>query len=50
MPDYTKVNIAEVQDAALARAFQAAPEGLEFIAVGAHHAGDGVPVDDPWVS
>ena len=34
----------------VARAFEAGPDGLEFIAVGAHHPGDGVPVDDPWVS
>jgi quercetin dioxygenase-like cupin family protein len=31
------------------RAFEAGPEGLEFIAFGPHHGGDGVPVDDPWV-
>lgn len=34
----------------VARAFEAGPEGLEFIAFGPHHAGDGEPVDDPWVS
>lgn len=34
----------------VARAFEAGPEGLEFIAVGRHHEGDGEPVDDPWVS
>ena len=31
-----------------ARAFEAGPDGLEFLAVGAHHAGDGEPVEDPW--
>jgi mannose-6-phosphate isomerase-like protein (cupin superfamily) len=30
------------------RAFEAGPDGLEFIAVGAHHPGDGESVDDPW--
>ena len=30
------------------RAFEAGPDGLEFLAVGAHHPGDGVPVEDPW--
>jgi mannose-6-phosphate isomerase-like protein (cupin superfamily) len=33
-----------------ARAFEAGPEGLEFLAFGPHHAGDGLPVDDPWVA
>jgi mannose-6-phosphate isomerase-like protein (cupin superfamily) len=33
---------------ATARAFEAGPEGLEFIAVGRHHSGDGEPVQDPW--
>ena len=33
-----------------ARAFEAGPEGLEFIGFGPHHPGDGEPVDDPWVS
>jgi len=32
----------------LPRAFEAGPEGLEFIAFGPHHA-DGEPVDDNWV-
>lgn len=32
----------------VARAFEAGPDGLEFIACGPHHA-DGEPVDDPWV-
>jgi uncharacterized cupin superfamily protein len=31
-----------------ARAFEAGPDGLEFLAVGAHHPGDGEPVQDPW--
>ena len=31
-----------------ARAFEAGPEGLEFIAFGPHNA-DGEPVDDSWV-
>jgi hypothetical protein len=31
------------------RAFEAGPEGLELIACGAHHPGDGEPVDDDWV-
>jgi mannose-6-phosphate isomerase-like protein (cupin superfamily) len=34
----------------VARAFEAGPEGLELIAFGPHHPGDGEPVDDPWVS
>jgi quercetin dioxygenase-like cupin family protein len=34
----------------VARAFEAGPDGLEFLATGPHHPGDGVPVDDPWVS
>ena len=34
----------------VARAFEAGPEGLEFIAFGPHHPGDGEPVNDPWVS
>ena len=33
---------------ATARAFEAGPEGLEFLAFGAHHPGDGVPVEDAW--
>jgi len=36
--------------AAVARAFEAGPEGLEFIAFGPHHPGDGEAVDDRWVS
>jgi mannose-6-phosphate isomerase-like protein (cupin superfamily) len=31
-----------------ARAFEAGPDGLEFIAFGPRHAGDGEPVEDPW--
>ncbi len=33
----------------VARALEAGPAGLEFIAFGPHHEGDGEPVDDPWV-
>lgn len=32
------------------RAFEAGPDGLEFLAVGPYHPGDGQPVDDPWVA
>ena len=31
-----------------ARAFEAGPEGLEYIALGRHHPGDGEPVEDAW--
>jgi len=31
------------------RAFEAGPEGLEFLAVGAHRGSDGEAVDDPWI-
>ena len=31
-----------------ARAFEAGPDGLELIAFGPRHAGDGEPVEDPW--
>ena len=31
------------------RAFEAGPEGLELLACGPHHEGDGEPVDDDWV-
>lgn len=31
------------------RAFEAGPDGLEFIAFGPHRAGDGEAVADPWV-
>ena len=34
---------------AVARAFEAGPDGLEFIACGPHVDGDGEPVEDPWV-
>jgi quercetin dioxygenase-like cupin family protein len=34
---------------AVARAFEAGPEGLEFIACGPHVEGDGEPVEDRWV-
>jgi mannose-6-phosphate isomerase-like protein (cupin superfamily) len=33
----------------VARAFEAGPEGLEFIAFGPHHDADGEPVEDGWV-
>jgi uncharacterized cupin superfamily protein len=33
---------------ATARAFEAGPDGLELLAFGAHHPGDGEPVADPW--
>jgi mannose-6-phosphate isomerase-like protein (cupin superfamily) len=33
----------------VARAFEAGPEGLEFLAVGPHHPGDGELINDPWV-
>lgn len=32
----------------VARAFEAGPDGLEFIAFGPHHEADGEPVDDGW--
>jgi hypothetical protein len=31
-----------------ARAFEAGPDGLEFLAFGPYHPGDGEPVEDPW--
>jgi uncharacterized cupin superfamily protein len=34
----------------VARAFEAGPDGLEFIAFGPHEQGDGEPVDDAWTS
>ncbi|MBV9414079.1 MAG: cupin domain-containing protein [Solirubrobacterales bacterium] len=34
----------------IARAFEAGPDGLEFLATGPHHPGDGETVEDPWVS
>ena len=33
---------------ATARAFEAGPDGLELLAFGPHHPGDGEPVKDPW--
>jgi mannose-6-phosphate isomerase-like protein (cupin superfamily) len=33
---------------ATARAFEAGPEGLVFLAFGPHHPGDGEPVEDAW--
>jgi mannose-6-phosphate isomerase-like protein (cupin superfamily) len=32
-----------------ARAFEAGPEGLEFLAVGRHYEGEAEGVEDPWV-
>lgn len=32
----------------VARAFEAGPEGLEFIAFGPHYEADGEPVEDGW--
>ena len=32
----------------VARAFEAGPDGLEFLAFGPHHEADGVPVADAW--
>ena len=34
----------------VARAFEAGPDGLEFLALGPHHAADGEPVVDSWTS
>ena len=31
------------------RAFEAGPDGLEFLAFGVHHDADGEAVRDPWV-
>lgn len=33
----------------VSRAFEAGSDGLEFLAFGPHHPGDGEPVDDDWV-
>jgi quercetin dioxygenase-like cupin family protein len=33
----------------VARAFEAGPDGLEFIAFGPHYEADGEPVNDSWV-
>lgn len=35
--------------AEVARAFEAGPDGLEFIAFGPHYEADGEPVSDRWV-
>lgn len=32
------------------RAFEADTQGLEFLAFGPHHPGDGEPVEDDWVN
>ncbi|MEA2171076.1 MAG: hypothetical protein QOF76_4376 [Solirubrobacteraceae bacterium] len=32
------------------RAFEAGPDGLEFLAFGPHHPGDGEGVEDPWTA
>ena len=32
-----------------ARAFEAGQDGLELLAFGPHHPGDGEPVEDPWI-
>jgi hypothetical protein len=34
----------------VARAFEAGPAGLEFIAFGPHREADGEPVEDGWVA
>jgi len=34
----------------VARAFEAGPDGLEFIAFGPHHPGDDEPVADSWIT
>jgi len=34
----------------VARAFEAGPDGLELLAFGPHHPGDGEPIDDPWIT
>lgn len=34
----------------VARAFEAGANGLEFLAVGPHHPGDGEPVNDQWTT
>jgi quercetin dioxygenase-like cupin family protein len=47
-------NVAELDAIRIApelpRAFEAGPEGLEFIAFGPHFDDDGEPVEDAWVS
>jgi mannose-6-phosphate isomerase-like protein (cupin superfamily) len=37
-------------DPEVARAFEAGSDGLEFLAFGPRHPGDGEPVDDAWVN
>ena len=32
------------------RAFEAGPDGLEFLVFGPHHEADGEQVDDAWVA
>ena len=34
----------------VARAFEAGPDGLEYIVCGAHHEADGELVEDPWTA
>jgi mannose-6-phosphate isomerase-like protein (cupin superfamily) len=34
----------------VARAFEAGPDGLEFLAFGPHREADGEQVNDPWVT
>jgi uncharacterized cupin superfamily protein len=34
----------------VARAFEAGPDGLEFLAVGSHHEADGEAIVDSWTS
>jgi mannose-6-phosphate isomerase-like protein (cupin superfamily) len=33
----------------VARAFEAGPDGLEFLAFGPYHPADGEPVEDSWI-
>ena len=45
----TSVRLDSIRVApATARAFEAGQDGLEFLAFGPHHPGDGEPVEDPW--
>lgn len=46
--DVRKLDAIRVQPE-VARAFEAGSDGLEFLAFGPHHPGDGEPVDDAWV-
>ena len=55
MPDYTRVNLKEVEDSAgdlspVVRGFEGGPDGLELIAIGADRpeGGDGVRVAEWW--